>query len=82
MTRTVIKRGHADWDDLIGRDISFGWSDGWEDYTERLVFSHTEAYATDPRYPRYYVLAEDDGGASVWEDEDVEVTVYDREGVD
>lgn len=76
LTRTVIKRGHADWDDLTGKEISFEWSDGWEDYWIHGVFKGTQAYAEDPRYPRYYILV-DGGGVSVWDDEEVEVTVYD-----
>lgn len=76
--RTVTKRGHADWDDLTGKEISFDWQDGWEDYTwtERGVLEGTQVYAEDPRYPRYYVLM-DGGGVSFWETDDVEVTVHD-----
>jgi hypothetical protein len=76
MSRTVIKRGHADWDDLTGKKISFNWSDGWEDYWVNGTFGGTQVYAEDPRYPRYYILI-DGGGTSVWEDQEVEVRVYD-----
>lgn len=76
--RTVTKRGHADWDDLVGKEISFDWQDGWGDYpwTERGVLEGTQVYAEDPRYPRYYVLI-DGGGVSFWETDNVEVTVHD-----
>lgn len=76
MTRTIIKKGHADWADLAGKEISFEWTDGWEDYAPHFVFSHTRPYASDPRYPRYYICDEDGGGFSVWENEEVEVTVH------
>lgn len=74
--RTVIKKGHADWDDLIGKEISFSWSDGWEDYWFNGTFEGVQVYAEDPRYPRYYILL-DGGGVSVWETEEVRVTVND-----
>ena len=78
MTRIVIKRGHDDWDDLVGKEIEFEWSVGGDDYyTPRFVFHATRVYAEDPRYPRYYILDEDLGGYSVWEDEEVKVTVHD-----
>ena len=73
--KTIIKKGHADWADLKGKTITFPWTDGWEDYNPVLVFSRTQVYAEDPRYPRYYIMDEDYGGYSVWEDEEVEVTV-------
>jgi len=75
MTRTVVKHGHADWSDLIGKEISFDWSDGWEDWRIHGIFEGTQTYAEDPRYPRYYILT-DDGGTSVWEDEPVKVTIH------
>lgn len=75
-TYTVTKKGHADWADLKGKTISFEWSDGWDDYWPRMVFDHTQSYAEDPRYPRYYIMDEDGGGYSVWEDEPVEVMVH------
>lgn len=76
MTKTVIKKGHADWDDLIGKTIEFSWSDGWEDYWFQGEFEGVQVYAEDPRYPRYYVLL-DGGGVSFWETEEVKVTVHD-----
>lgn len=74
-TELVVKQGHADWTDLIGKEISFDWSDGWEDYWIHGTFEGTQPYAEDPRYPRYYILM-DNGGTSVWEDEPVRVTVH------
>lgn len=73
--RRVIKKGHESWADLKGATITFEWSDGWDDYSPIMVFSHTPPYAEDPRYPRYYILDEDCGGYSVWEDEEVEVAI-------
>jgi hypothetical protein len=72
---TIIKKGHADWDDLKGKRITFDWTDGYEDFYPAMTFSRTQVYADDPRYPRYYILDENGGGYSVWEDEEVEVTV-------
>ena len=79
MSKVVTKRGHADWADLTGKRIEFKWYDGYEDYPYHydMTFSHTQSYAEDPRYPRYYVLDEDGGGVSFWEDQAVEVTVHD-----
>lgn len=74
--KTVIKKGHASWSDLRGRTISFEWTDGWDDFNPHMVFDRTEPYAEDPRYPRYYILDEFGGGYSVWEDDEVEVTVH------
>ena len=76
--RTVTKKGHADWDDLIGKTISYEWYDGYDDlpYCLEGVFKGTQTYAEDPRYPHYYILT-DGGGAGVWEDEEVSVTVHD-----
>lgn len=71
----VIKQGHADWDDLRGKTITFKWSDGWDDYYPVMEFSHTQVYADDPRYPRYYVLDKNSGGYSFWETDEVEVTI-------
>lgn len=76
-SNVVIKKGHADWADLKGRKITFDWTDGYEDFYPEMTFSHTQVYAEDPRYPRYYILDENDGGYSVWEDEEVEVTILD-----
>lgn len=76
--RKVTKKGFEDWDDLVGKEISFDWQDGWEDYPweERGVLQGTQPYSEDPRYPRYYVLMHD-GGVSFWETDSVEVTVHD-----
>lgn len=78
MTKTVIKKGHADWDDLIGKTISYEWYDGYDHlpYWFEGVFEGTRQYDEDPRYPSYYILV-DGGGTSVWEGEEVRVTVYD-----
>lgn len=72
---TVIKQGYASWEDLVGREVRFLWYDGWDDYYARFVLAGTRVYAEDFRYPRYYVLDENEGGYSFWEDEVVEVTV-------
>lgn len=76
--RTVTKKGHADWGDLVGKEISFEWFDGYEDYPYFIegVFEGTRYYSEDPRYPKYYILV-DGGGTSVYDHEEVEVTVYD-----
>lgn len=71
----AIKKGHADWADLIGKTITFEWSDGWDDYNPIMKFSRTQVYAEDERYPRYYVLDENSGGYSFWESDVVEVTI-------
>lgn len=74
----MIVKGHEAWDELVGEDVSFDWSDGWDDYSPRYVVGGTQVYAEDPRYPRYYVLDEQGGGVSFWEDEEVVVTVHER----
>lgn len=76
-SNVVIKKGHADWADLKGKKITFDWTDGYEDFSPVMTFSHTQVYAEDPRYPRYYILDGNGGGYSVWEDEEVEVTILD-----
>ena len=77
MSYRVKKQGHADWADLKGKTISFPWTDGYEDWGDvELDFDHTQPYYEDPRYPRYYVVDENGGGYSLWEDETVEVTVH------
>lgn len=76
-SNVVIKKGHADWADLKGKKITFDWTDGYEDFYPEMTFSHTQVYADDPRYPRYYIMDENYGGYSVWEDEEVEVTILD-----
>ncbi len=76
MSYVVAKQGHDDWTDLIGKEISFEWSDGWEEYSPRYVCAGTQTYAEDPHYPRYYVLDENGGGYSFWEREIVQVTVW------
>lgn len=75
--RVVTKQGALSWEDLIGKEVSFEWSDGWDDFDPRYVVGAIESYAEDPRYPRYYVLEEGGGGYSFWEFETVEVKVYD-----
>lgn len=75
--KTLIKKGHESWADLKGKEVVFGFWAPWGDdpWTIRMVFDHTETYFDDPRYPRYYVMEEDGGGYSFWEDEEVEVTI-------
>lgn len=79
MSKTVIKCGHTDWSDLKGLEIQFLFHAPWEDdpCTVRMVFNDTQPYHDDPRYPRYYILDENGGGYSVWENEEVEVTILD-----
>lgn len=76
---TVIKRGHADWADLKGRTVRFSYNFGWGDegFVTLEPFHHTLPYHEDPRYPRYYVMDEDGGGYSFWEDVEVEVEILD-----
>lgn len=78
MTYAVTKKGHADWADLIGKEISFEWFDGWDDvpYWNEGILEDIQVYAEDPRYPRYYIIL-DGGGVSFWENEEVTVTVHD-----
>lgn len=70
--RTVTKRGHADWDDLIGKVITFEWTDGWEDYYPLMEFHHTEPFDNG-----YYISDERGGGYFVSEAREIQVTVYD-----
>lgn len=77
--KAVTKQGHADWADLKGKTVRFVYNFGWGDeYAVTLEpFSHTLPYHEDPRYARYYVMDEDGGGFSFWEDEEVEVEILD-----
>jgi hypothetical protein len=72
----IVVQGHQAWQELVGKEVSFLWSDGWEEaWTIRQIVAGTQVYEEDPRYPRYYVLDPDGGGFSFWEDEPVEVTL-------
>lgn len=75
----VTKQGHDDWDDLKGKEIQFDFYIPWDDqpWPVSIVFSHTETYFEDPRYPRYYVMCDSGSGYSFWETEEVEVRVQD-----
>lgn len=76
----VKKKGMSDWDDLVGKEIEFEWFDGYDEfpYWFRGVFEGVHrSEGGDIRYPRYYILFEGGGGPSVWEDEEVKVTVHD-----
>lgn len=76
-TYFVTKKGQDDWDDLVGKEIGFSWSDGWEDYYIRMTFAGTQPQdGGDPRYPKYFITDDDGGGFAVWWDAEVEVTVY------
>lgn len=85
MSYTVKKSGHASWDDLKGKTISFKWSDGWEDYDPMMVFHETQPYE-EMGQNRYYIMDADGGGYAVWESAEIEVTVHEepraRGGVD
>lgn len=79
-TKIVTKQGNASWADLKGKWVEFWLPEPWEDdlWDYRGIFSHTEVYWEDPRYPRYFIMFEDGSGRSVWESESVEVHVYDE----
>lgn len=74
--RELVKRGHADWDNLIGEELILRWYDGFSDipYWFEGIFEGTAVIAGDSRHPRYFILL-DVGGPSVWEDEDVMIWV-------
>ncbi|USH44512.1 hypothetical protein SEA_CASSITA_57 [Microbacterium phage Cassita] len=76
--RTVTKRGHADWDDLVGKTITFEWSDGWEDYYPLMEFHHTEPVDEgNGFFAGYYISDELGGGYFVREAREIQVTVHD-----
>lgn len=76
--REVLKQGHESWSDLKGKQVSFLFNFGWGDEGRvDLTFSRTQVYYDDPRYPRYYVLDENGGGYSFWENEEVKVEILD-----
>lgn len=75
----AIKKGQESWSDLVGKDISFDWYDGYEDFPYLIegTFEGTRTMESqDPRYPRYYILV-DGGGVAVYENEEVTVVVDD-----
>lgn len=77
MSYTVKKVGHASWDDLRGKTISFKWSDGWEDYDPMMVFHETQPFE-EMGQNRYYIMDADGGGYAVWEGAEITVTVHER----
>ena len=77
-TRIVVKKGQDSWSDLVGKEISFDWFDGYEDFPYQVEgeFEGVRVVDSDDhRYPRYYITV-DGAGYSVWGDEEVKVTVY------
>lgn len=83
MTYTVKKQGHKSWADLVGKRISFSWSDGWEEYDPDMILHGAwmpdAEEQDDPRYPMYYVTEEGGGGYGIRESAVVEVTVHEDE---
>lgn len=77
MSKIRHVKGENQWRTLIGKDISFDWSDGWDDYDPRgVVESIRLDYGNDPRYPRVYVEFEEGGAYAVRDSETVAVTVH------
>ncbi len=70
-------QGFAQWDELIGRQIVFQWSDGYdplqtiEGVLEEVKFQPGD----DPRYPRIYLWFEDTGGYGIWAHETILVSL-------
>ena len=73
----VIKKGQESWGDLVGKEISFDWYDGYEDFPYFIsgTFEGTRTMESQgPRYPQYYILV-DGGGVAVSENEEVTVVI-------
>lgn len=64
------KRGRDNWDELIGKTISFRWYDGFDEtpYYFKGVFQGIRV--VEDTFPKYFILL-DGGGPSVWADEEV-----------
>lgn len=80
VTYTVKKQGHKSWADLLGKHISFLWSDGWEEYSPDMILAGVwmpdPEEQEDSRYPMYYVTEEGGGGYGIRESAVIEVTVH------
>ena len=80
MTYIVKKQGHKSWADLLGKHISFSWSDGWEEYSPDMVlygvWMPDSEEQDDSRYPMYYVTEDGGGGYGIRESAIIEVTVH------
>lgn len=74
MTYTVTKKGHADWDDLIGKTFEFLFSPGWEE-PEWMRITLEEIYLTENEFdtPIYYLMDKEGGGYMQYETTVVEV---------
>lgn len=75
-TRIVVKRGQDSWSDLVGKEISFDWFDGYEDFPYQIEGEFEGTVYRGPEYQGYYIMV-DGGGHAVHEDEEVKVTVHD-----
>lgn len=75
-TRIVVKRGQDSWSDLVGKEISFDWFDGYEDFPYQVEGEFEGTVHMGPGYRSYYIMV-DGGGCAVYEDEEVKVTVHD-----
>lgn len=71
---TVTKRGHADWDDLIGKTFEFLFYPGWED-PEWLRITLEEVYLTENEFDTliYYLMDKEGSGYMQYESTVVEV---------
>ena len=76
-TRIVVKKGQDSWSDLVGKEISFDWFDGYEDFPYEIEGEFEGTVDRGPEYRGYYYIMVDGGGCAVHEDEEVKVTVYD-----
>lgn len=74
--RTVTKRGHADWDDLIGKTFEFLFYPGWGD-PEWLRITLEEVYLTENEFdtPIYYLMDKEGSGYMQYESTVVEVNL-------
>lgn len=72
--RTVIKKGHADWDDLIGKTFEFLFYPGWEK-PEWIEITLGSAHLTRNEFgtPVYYLMDFEGGGYMQYESTEVEV---------
>lgn len=74
-TRIVVKKGQDSWSDLVGKEISFDWFDGYEDFPYEVEGKFEGTVDRGSEYRGYYIMV-DGGGCAVHEDEEVKVTVY------
>lgn len=76
--RTVIKKGPADWGDLIGKTFEFRFYPEWED-PEWVEIALYAVYSTHNEFgtPIYYLLDSEGGGYMQYDSAEVEVIVHD-----